>query len=165
MSWGVKTYRLQVPNQGAAGYFISMTFWPIFFIYGWNNPLRVPRDKKGWGNSDLEFPRMSFNSNIGPNWPFFVSHQVSRMIVELCHKALANSLVRKTHEAETNQRLLDKHVRQIWNVKASCKRDDWFPSLYAIDRFRLKGFGFIEFARIKYVACSNGDMLQKKKQF
>ena len=35
------------------------------------------------------------------------------MIVELCHKALANSFVRKTDEAQENQRLLDKHVRQF----------------------------------------------------
>jgi hypothetical protein len=39
--------------------------------------------------------------------------QVSRMVAELCHKALANSLTRKNYETDSNQRLLDKHVSGI----------------------------------------------------
>jgi hypothetical protein len=32
------------------------------------------------------------------------------MVVELCHKTLANSLTRRNFEAEANQRILDKEA-------------------------------------------------------
>ena len=53
--------------------------------------------------------------------------QVSRMIVELCYKAIANAYVRKNHEESTHQRLLDKQekIESICNnLKTSGEIED-----------------------------------------
>ena len=56
----------------------------------------------------LEELRKSMGSNANaPSKCFYLftvdMNQVARMIVDTCHKAIGNALVRKNHEASTNQ--------------------------------------------------------------
>ena len=77
----------------------------------------------------LQELRKSMASNLGKTFFLFYVDlpQVARMIVELCHKSIANAHIKKNHEAETHQRLLDKHER-IESIAANLKSSSDFES-------------------------------------
>ena len=57
--------------------------------------------------------RKSIASNMGKTFYLFYIDlpQAARTVVNLCHLSMSNAFTRKHFEAETNQRLLDKHER------------------------------------------------------
>ena len=66
--------------------------------------------------------RKSMASNLGKSFfMFFVDlPQVARMVIDLCHKSIANAFSRKKSEFETNQRQLERHER-VESIVANLK--------------------------------------------
>ena len=68
---------------------------------------------------------MAANNTMGKSFFLFYVDlpQVARMVVEHCQKAIANSYIRKSHESDSNLRLLDKHER-IESIVANLKSSE-----------------------------------------